>query len=286
MMTLPAILAADFGWSELSWVVYGLLGVVGFLYVLVPLLILTQQKFEARPRMIRFEREGYEWPEEIDRLFTTSVSELEQAGFEVVDSLFLPSAVQNVKVALVLLVNRTEQDGAMVTAMYAQPVTPTSLKTLYVEFSSRYDDDFVYNTNNSTQLSAFPTPDHVQTYQFVKVKSSAQLYQVHQAIMQRDGRSRSRKVLRLDRDFSGDVTAFLQAAMREEFDSAAEHGYVRLTADGERFVPTVKGAYLMVWKELWPWKAVRKASRNQRAKLLLDELAREGLNVERLEDDG
>lgn len=277
--TKALVMAADFDWSEHGWIVYVPLGLLGFFFLVVPLIIFAQQKFEARPTMVRFDLDEYDWPAEIQQLFTEAVGDLTEMGFEIADGLFLPSAVQNVKTALVLLVNRTESDAAMVTAMYAQPVTATSIKSLYIEFSTRFEDDFVYDTNNSTQLNAFPPRESTQTHQLVTIRDARALYQVHQAIMQREGRNRSQKVLRIDRDFHGDAVRYLQEAVGEEFAAAADEGYIKLTSDGETYTPTIKGAFLMVWKELWPWKLVRKMNRNQEAQALLNDLAREGVEI-------
>lgn len=274
------ILAVDLEWSDYSWVVYTILGFVGVFYIGFPLLILFQQKFEARPKMVRFDVGSYQWPPEIDRLFTESVDDLEELGFEVIDGLFLPSAVPNVKTALVLLVNPQEMDGAMVTAMYAQPVTTGSLRTLYIEYSTRFDDGTVYDINNSTQMGSFPQRDHQVLYQLVKLKDAESLYRVHQGVMTRDGRSNSQKVIRLDREFGGDAVTFLQNAMGEEFTAAADEGYLSLSADGKHYKPTVKGAFLMVWKELWPWKMIRKMHRNQNAQTLMNELAHQGIVID------
>lgn len=273
-------LLADLPGEPYRWMLLALLGLIGFFYLVVPLLILGQQKFEARPTMIRFDLEEYAWPAEIQQLFEESIGELTELGFEVVDGLFLPSAVQNVKTALVLLVHPDELDGAMVTAMYAQPVSESSLKSLYVEFSTSFDDDAVYDVNNSSQMGAFPPREGLELYQFVKLQNVRSLYCVHQALLRHEGRSRSQKVVPVDARFGGDAVAYLQDAMGKEFQAAAERGYLMRSSDGRSYQPSLKGAYLMVWKELWPWKLVRKHRRDLRAREVLEDLAREGVEIE------
>jgi len=262
------------------WVLLVLLGVIGFFYLAVPLLICGQQKFEARPTMLRFDVDEYEWPAEIQRLFVESIGELTELGFEVVDGLFLPSAVQNVKTALVLLVHPDEVDAAMVTAMYAQPVSASSLKTLYVEFSTTFDDGSIYDVNNSSQMGSFPRREEMHLCQLVKVQDVRSLYCVHQAVLRHAGRNQSQKVLPLDEQFDGDAVAYLQHAMEREFQAASEQGYLKRASDGRSYQPTLKGAYLMVWKELWPWKLVRKHHRDMQARAVLEDLAREGRQID------
>jgi len=77
----------------------------------------------------------------------------------------------------------------------------------------------------------------------------------------------ARKVLRLDESFGGDEIAFLQACMKEEFQNATNAGYLRLQRDDTTYLATVRGAYLMTWKELPPikqWLAWRARVRTKR----------------------
>ena len=273
LTALSMPLAAGWEWFQFHWLLFFVCGLFGLFYFVAPLVILVQQRFEARPRMIRFDPRDFELPPEIDKLFTTSVADLSNLGFEVVDGLFLPSAVPNVQTALLLLVNRTDKDAAIVTAVYATSGSPSSAKSLYVEYSSRFNDGFEYNTNNTTHLPSFPARNKVKTLQLVEIADSAKLYRIHEAVMKSDGRSSSQKVLQLDREFGGDSVAFLQHGMQEEFESAAGYGYLSLTPNGEKYRPTIKGAFLVVWKELWPWKLIRKYQRSRRARSVLSKLA-------------
>jgi hypothetical protein len=273
------LFAAELDWIPFSGILFVLLGLAAFFYGIAPLILLAQQKFEARPRMVRFDLRDYEWPAEIERLFTEATAALRQEGFDIAECVFLPTAVPNVKTAVVLLVNREESDSAIVTAMYAQPVTATSLRTLYVEFSTRSDDDAVFDTNNSSQLGAFPQRERTDLYQFVRVADARMLYRLHAAILQRHGCIRSRRILRLDHQYRSDAVAWLQDSMIEEFEAAAQAGYLRLTDDRQFYRPTLKGAYLIVWKELWPWKMVRRIRRDQKAQALLADLQREGIDL-------
>jgi len=58
----------------------------------------------------------------------------------------------------------------------------------------------------------------------------------------------------------------------------ADDGYLRLTSNGY-FRPTLKGAFLMVWRELWPWKMIRRHQRDRVASELLEDLNRQGNDI-------
>jgi hypothetical protein len=51
-------------------------------------------------------------------------------------------------------------------------------------------------------------------------------------------------------------------------------------SNGKVYQLTLKGAFLIVWKELWPWKLIRRQQRDQQARAVLDDLAREGVEID------
>lgn len=265
--------------GPLKWIILGILGIGGLFYGLVPLLILGNFKLEANPRVVKFDLDEYEWPPEAEQLFRQASSTLEGLGFEVAECFFLPSVIENVKTAGVLMVNREQRDCAMIAAMYGTPVREGSLKSMFVEFGSGGPDGQSYDTSNTDQLSAFPTPDRKTVFHLPRVQDAADLYLIHQAIMQRDGITVSSKTFKLDSEYGGDVIELLQASMRQEFSDAADEGYLKRTNE-IHYRPTIKGAFLMVWKELWPWKLVRRHQRDQKAAELIEELKRQGIELQ------
>ena len=81
------------------------------------------------------------------------------------------------------------------------------------------------------------------------------------------------KILRLDDDFQGDAVRYMQFALIEELDNACRAGYMQLDAAQSVYRPTIKGACLMTWQELWPFKGIRLAGRRRREAKLLADLA-------------
>ncbi len=225
--------------EPIRWLVYALAGIVVLLYVGAPLVILFQVKVEKQPRVMQFDLNEYKWPPEADRLFQEASSALENLGFEVTEGCFLPSAANNVKTACVLLVNREQRDAAMIVAMYATPIATDSLQSLFVEFSSVSSNDHVYDTNNSDQLSAFPTPERKSVHQLPKLKDIRSLHAVHRAVLQREGVTLSGKSFKLDTEYGGDVIEMLQASIHREFADALAVGYLT-SASATHYRPTIK----------------------------------------------
>jgi hypothetical protein len=146
-----------------------------------------------------------------------------------------------------------------------------NLQTQYEEFSTRFQSGRVINTGNPQTISAFPVRDNCVTTHIPWISDSLELYRVHQAIAAAKGDG-TPPVLRLDTQFRGDVAAYGSAVMREELEAASEAGYLRLTGDGGHFRPTLKGAYLMTWKQLPPFKGLYVRSRLRRVRRFLNEL--------------
>jgi len=112
--------------------------------------------------------------------------------------------------------------------------------------------------------------EECENYRFPTVKDQRQLYQVHQSLLSRH--TGSTKVMRLDDEFHGDAVAFVQTVLNREMVGAAEDGYLYLTSDQKHFRATAKGALFMTWQELFPFKHIRRAMRDRRARKQLVEL--------------
>jgi len=62
-------------------------------------------------------------------------------------------------------------------------------------------------------------------------------------------------------------------AIIEELEAATKAGYMRLVAGEGVYRPTVMGAIMMTYGELWPYKGVRLRWRAHRERELMAELA-------------
>lgn len=263
------LLAALMGLSLLRLGAGLFLTLAAIIYLGIPLWIRSQQTMEAQTKVLPIDLKDHNWPADMQQLFEDSTQELSQHGFDVVQAAFLPSATPLIKTVLILLVNRTQKDMAMVTAMCSTEESAGGIKNFYVEFSTRLEDGSHYDTMNSAELPAFPKPHDVVRTQLVEVADPGRLYEIHQAILNRDSRQTNQKVLRLDRDYSGDAIAYLQRVIQDEFESATEYGYLTLSEDSQNYLMTLKGAYLMVWGQLWPFKPLRGYLRDRNADKLL-----------------
>jgi hypothetical protein len=261
-----------FGILELLLVIGGgILLLCLFPFVFGPVMIYFTHKQAASPDLIAFLPGQTPLPASVDKFFSAACWALDAEGFKIVTGMFLPKQIEHVIGALIFVVNRQERDAAIVAAIHAEPPGMTPFTHLHVEFVTRFRDGRLVQTANAQQLSAFPPQENSVNAFLPSIQDARQLYHIHRAQVNLHGSGE--KVLRLDEHFGGDAVRYMQFALIEELHSACRAGYMRLDASQSVYRPTVKGACLMTWQELWPLKNIRLARRNRRERKLLEELA-------------
>jgi hypothetical protein len=254
------------------WIVGGALGlalvIIGLAYIGLPLLIFFSHRQSSQPKLVPFQPGATPLPADVDQYFHSTSWALAQQGFEIITGVFLPSQVENIVCALILVVNRPEQDAGIVVAMHAKGPVPQT--TFHSEFVTRYRDGRVVQTNNAEPLNAFPTPPQCINSYLPSVRDSVQLYQAHQTMCRKHGSGA--KVLKLDEQYGGDGIRYLTDAMLEELEAATKVGIMRLDKAAGAYRPTLSGAFRMALGEMWPLKGSRLRKRAQRERQLLAEL--------------
>jgi hypothetical protein len=233
-------------------------------FVWAPALIFCVQKLAAHPRTKRFDGDLSSLPAAPAEYFVQARDSLAADGFETAGMYFLPNAAPNVTCLLMLAVNRHTDESALAAAVYATANGATTLKSMHVEFASRYSNGQVVGTGNCKELGCFAKIPGFDTVQFSRVVDLRLLYRLHAArcnVILPGGR----RINRLDGEFGGDGEAYINAVLAEEFARQVPVGYLRLDGDGEQYRPTVKGACLMTWKNLWPVKQIRMRSHARKA---------------------
>lgn len=240
-------------------------------FVWAPVLIFCVQKMSARPRTKHFDDDLSSLPAAPAEYFAQARDALAADGFEMVGMYYLPKAVPNVEGLLHLTANRQTDELALAAALYATINGATTLKSMHVEFVSRYSSGQVLGTGNAKELGSFASTPGFDTVHIPQIDDLRQLYRLHvarcNAIL-----PGGRRINRLDSEFGGDGELFLNAILAEEFARQIPAGYLRLDAAGENYRPTVKGACLMTWKIIWPVKQIRMRIRDRKAERLIAEL--------------
>jgi hypothetical protein len=239
-------------------------------YVLGPILIFFTLRFRMPPTVVSVDPRVHPLPTQARNYLGEAYTHLTAAGFENRGTILLPDLMPNVKTLFAIYANRATCDLAMSAIIVAEDTMGGELKTSYVEFVRRFDDDVVVQTNNSSELSSFRPIPGEHTTKFWGIRDIPRLYRIHQALADRFC-ERGRPVNQLDVNYGGDVQHYVaQAVLDKSFREQVGTGYLAEDANG--FHPTIPGAVIMTWKELWPIKSIRRWREKQVAQRLLAEI--------------
>jgi hypothetical protein len=146
------------------------------------------------------------------------------------------------------------------------PGQSAQLQQKHIEYTTRFTDGSLVDTNNSEELGAFAPVETRHTVSLPWVKDVGRLYHIHQAVVDQVAAGKTKSW----RD--ADPAVYFHEAMLEEMIVQLDTGYLfREPGDGD-FRPTIKGAILMTYKNLWPITSLLKARRKRKGERLLQEL--------------
>lgn len=245
-------------------------------YLLQPLRFRDKHYLAARPDIQPLEA-SQKLPAKVDAYLQRVEESLQARGFVRLADYALANFTPRVAGNTRLFVNRDKRTIAATTIGYLQNANGVwEIKHTVISFRTDFTDGFTLATSNFNLISVFPPRPNTQTYRFVRIKDPALLHAVHEGILGRDFEAKRRDLL-LDSKFGGDATAFNEWQNADDGARRTESGYYYHDEATDKMRPTLKGAYLSVWKNSWPWKELRERRRDSEANRVLREL---GLNTQ------
>src|SRR5207253_1831678 len=184
-----------------------------------------------------------------------------ELGFDEPTLFHLVDAVPNVTAYKILLVNRPAGDKALVSAVIAR-----HRRVFLVEFSTRFGDGEVFDTHNISIPLTCPFPGHVRT-QVPQVTDVRQLYKLHTYILNKHGAVRGTVLHEPGRA----LDYFAQVTFPEFTEEQVNRGWMYYREGTDCYHYTIKGAFLMTWGLMQPFKAIRKSLMWRRARAIMDE---------------
>ena len=147
---------------------------------------------------------------------------------------------------------------------FVNNIKGTAMSLTYIEFTQMYADRTVLNVNNSPVGEVFPRSSLKITFQYPDVHDVKTLLAITKKIVA-DNHADKKKFFYAE----SDVFVVLRSFLNRELDDLVESGYVSDTITNGHRDLTLKGAYLMSWKLLWPIKQLRHAMQVKKAKRAL-----------------
>ena len=211
---------------------------------LAPLLVLKQVKLTARVHFEVLDEEAFF--ADRDARFHALDMEIKSLDFEYVGaSLFRDLTTTS---HFCLYANHTTRTVATLIVMTTESKTLT-----YAEFSQRCGDEVIVGVCNADQVSIYPRLPIKVMLRDPKIDRMEELYAM--LLRLRDALGRYPMALPLDRDRYFQV---VEEFVERESDELVKLGYCQAAIDeaGRRSL-TVKGAYLLSWKLLFPGNVIK-----------------------------
>lgn len=256
-----------------------LLGVMGVVFLFFPLVVLLRQKIAVHPRFV---------PLDLTRLpslqltaLQRTVETLQKDGF--VPEAYLKPVESSPKsvVYFVVLANRAVRNSAIITLHAPQSTVqkPAVAGSIDVTFQTRYSGGTVIETHNSSQLDFTPPmPSEVRNF-LPSIKDLHRLYQVHTYTLENLFGNNLREGKALYEE--AEAAEYLPRMVESCLEAQLENGYIRLDTSRleHTYRPTLKGAYLVTWSNLFPVTVVRWFVRTIREREILSDFQRSSWGV-------
>lgn len=249
---------------EIPFALKVFLGIAVAYLILPVILIYFAQRFRRDMQILPFDPKTVPGSKKMTRYFDESIEAMAEIGFECLGEYALPDLMPNAKAVAQIYRNVTTRETAMVNSIWGISDGSVVSRIQFAEFICRFDhpDIRLIQTNNTTMLGSFPDAPHELNFRLPQMTQIEDLYACHDRLMERHA-PHARRVMSLDEEFHGDAQKFLrQVVLVECFDRQVPTGYLQKTEFGWR--PTLYGALLMTWKELWPFKPLRVAALKRR----------------------
>jgi hypothetical protein len=133
-------------------------------------------------------------------------------------------------------------------------------------FQTRFADGTEVATANNKATSGFPPLPEITVLWLSEVRETHRLYYYHEQLRDHLGAGKKRKPV------GPDPVAFLVEGTRRILGHAAEAGFYTLDPAANVYRPTRKGAVLMTWRRVWPFRSLAMARRRRRTERLVREL--------------
>lgn len=244
--------------------------ILGSMYVYAPLKVKRRQIKNVHTDHVPIELNHL--PLEVLQAFYAAAPALASCGFQSLGNVGHNAATTRQQGFVSLWTNAQTNDSAQIIGVTTPAATGGVKIVTLVTFSTEFTDDTRIVTSNSPSASVFPRDPRVSSVRCPGVWDVGNLYRFHRARVDRDSGVRRPTLQRVR-----DPLTRLQLEHRETYERLVKAGYFTLDATAQRYLPTLKGAYLMTYRLLPPFKSIQNMMKDSRANRALKQLGFGGL---------
>ncbi len=246
-----------------------LLALLAVFVVALPLATWLLLGEDAAPRFERFDATRHGNPPEVAAFLRDNIAGLQAEQFhEVADLVRVRGGSLKMVMRVAVLQHPHGETATIAVAYSAQSGTVLPM----VEFTAELSGGRVFDVNNSVAVPILAARSGHDVYRLPEVRDPIRLYHIFEILLRRRfGSSTLRQ-----REIAADPARFLADVIDAEYHGQMEAGYYRFDEGSRRWRPTLRGACLMTWKMLPPFKQLIKAAVRRRARRILREIGMEG----------
>jgi hypothetical protein len=219
----------------------------GALHLIVPAVVKRGFWFTARCKPIAVPVD--ELPKEVASHIVPRIPQMENLGFELLGCYDFGMLSSNTRRFVVHFLKRSTNDFANVTVA----TSPQKIAT-YFEFSTRFSNGLMLETNTNRILPLTPDNLETQVFRFPRINEPQALYRLHLQLIQKHAAGQWTQG-----EPKGQELERLTKVVENYGPRHTKIGYMVLAKNGRSYRLTWKGALLVTWRGLWPTSLVRKA---------------------------
>jgi hypothetical protein len=214
-------------------------------------------------------------PAQVEEYFRRAESPLKSRGFEWLGDRAHTGLTDRVASSSRMFVNREKRGMASIAVSYLKNRDGAwEIKHTITVFRTDFTNGTTVSTSNIPVFQLWPRGPNSQAQRFANIRDPALLHEVHEAIIERSCAGNMKELL-LDSQFKGDWLAFARYQVSEKPKKLVGTGYYWLDESRDALRPTLKGAFILVCKQSWPWKQLRERWHERAATRVLRELGRD-----------
>ena len=249
--------------------IWFLASVVGFVYIIGPILIKFTQKSPAKMTFERFDPSTLS--PEVSPFFLHTIQWMTSQGFTLIDYLVRPNAQPNVTPCAVWLVNHATGDTAVIACFFVNQNGVMSIKNSYYYYTARFDDTTTVSTTSMAYdgPSSFKSRPDCPGFRLPTLPDPASVYTVHRFAVEKYAAGKTRT-----RIPPGQEMAAFDKSNTESYVNQEKMGLMKYVPARDLYIPTWYGAFYMTYSLLWPLKQMKSAEAKKKSEALLAEFER------------
>jgi hypothetical protein len=236
---------------------------VAYPYVVGPLVVRFSQKYSASPQVEQVGADAF--CPELAAYFGWFAACLAPLGFAPAAYLRLTDAATRTEIRFLILTNESARESAA--AYELKGKGPVQTFSRQFEFCTEFVNGDEIGTHNSGIGYVMKPHPKKRLFRFPGVRDPRTLHRAHRRLVERHRPAAEPFV-----PTRGTEHLHIAHGFEKTFKRQVEFGYFFLDEAEGVYRPTLKGAFLMSWKLLWPVKQAREALARRSANVMLRRL--------------